>query len=302
MRQGDLDAADKLFRLAFGTWFGLADPMRFRGDAELFGPRLEAYPDGGVVAEQAGAIVALGFASRWGSLGVLGPIAVRPDLWRQGVARIIVGATVEIIDGWGCRLAGLFTFPQSATHLRLYQHFGFWPRHLTPILAKAPAANARQTAASLAAAGARGPLIAACRALADATFPGLDLTREIETVLAGRGDVLLLADGAGVDGFAICHAGPGSEAGSNAVYVKFALVRGGPGAAERFDQLVQSCEAMAHARGAAQLSAGIATGRHHAYRRMVELGYRAQLVGVMMHRPWADAYDGPETYAFDDWR
>jgi GNAT superfamily N-acetyltransferase len=303
MRPGDLDAAERLFRLAFGTWFGLADPMQFRGDASLFRTRLPAYPEGGVVAEQDGAIVALGFASRWGSLGVLGPIAVRPDLWRQGIAREIVGATIEIIEGWQCRLAGLFTFPQSAAHLRLYQHFGFWPRHLTPILAKPVEATPGEPAAiSLDAARDRDGLIAQCRALTDATFPGLDLTREIEGVLGGFGDVLLLAAGSRLDGFAICHTGEGSDGGSNGVYVKFALARPGPGAGERLERLVQSCEAFAAARGVAQLSAGVPTGRHHAYRLMVGRGYRTLLMGVMMHRPWGEAYDGPETYALDDWR
>lgn len=303
MRATDLDAADRLFRLAFGTWFQLADPMQFRGDAALFGPRLGAYPDGGIVAERDGEMVGLGFASRWGSLGVLGPIAVHPALWGQGVARLLVGAVLEIFAGWQSRLVGLFTFPQSATHLRLYQHFGFWPRHLTPILAKpARPTGAAMDALALSGAPGRAALIAECRALADRTYAGLDLTREIECVLAGFGDVLVLHGGSQLDGFAICHTGAGSEGGSRTLYVKFALARPGPGAAERFERLLASCETFAAARGVLQLSAGLPTGRHHAYRLMVERGFRAQLIGVMMHRPWADAYDGPENFAIDDWR
>ena len=125
MRESDLAAADRVFRLAFGTWFQVPDPMQFRGDAALFGPRLRANPDGGIVAEQDGAIVGLGFASHWGSIGILGPIAVLPHLWRQGVARQLIGPVLDVFARWRCPLAGLFTFPQSATHLRLYQEFGF---------------------------------------------------------------------------------------------------------------------------------------------------------------------------------
>lgn len=308
MRAEDIDAAETLFRLAFGTWFELPDPMQFRGDAALVQPRFWSYPDGGVVVTRGGALIGFGFASRWGSLGVLGPIAVRPELWRQGLAREIVAALVEIFGGWRSRLVGLFTFPESATHLRLYQQFGFWPRHPTPILAKpvdAAAAAASGAAGAISLLGAtrdRAALVAECRALADASFAGLDLTREIDCVLDGRGDVLLLADKSRLDGFAICHTGPGSEGGTRSVYVKFALVRPGDGAPQRFERLVAAAEDFARARQVPQLSLGLSTGRHHAYRLLVERGYRTQLMGVMLHRPWAEAYDGPDNFIIDDWR
>jgi predicted N-acetyltransferase YhbS len=304
MRESDLPAADRIFRLAFGTWFELPDPMQFRGDAALFEPRLRANPDGGLVAEAEGAIVGLGFASRWGSLGVLGPIAVLPHLWRQGVARQLIGPTLENFARWQCELVGLFTFPQSATHMRLYQDFGFWPRHLTPVMAKQVAAAApAQGALSLAAMRDRASLVAACRDLAGAVFPGLDLGGEIATVLDAKiGDVIALADGSQVDGFAICHTGAGSEGGTKGLYVKFAVVRSGGGAAERLSRLIAACEAFAARRGIAQISAGVSTGRHHAYRLLVALGFRTQLMGVQMHRPWQEGYDRPDIFALDDWR
>jgi GNAT superfamily N-acetyltransferase len=304
MRNSDLATADRVFRIAFGTWFQLPDPLQFRGDAALFGPRLRANPDGGVVAEADGAMVGLGFASRWGSLGVLGPIAVLPQMWRQGLARQLIDPVLEIFVRWDCRPVGLFTFPQSATHLRLYQDFGFWPRHLTPVMAKPVGSGAPVPGAlSLATAPERPSLIAACRELTDGVFPGLDLGGEIATVLDGKiGDVIALADGARLDGFAICHSGAGSESGTTGCYVKFALVRSGDGAAQRLSRLVAACEAFAAKRGVAQLSAGVSTGRHHAYRLMAELGFRTQLMGVQMLRPWQEGFDRPEIYALDDWR
>src|ERR1700733_7239528 len=189
MRESDLAAADRIFRLAFGTWFQVPDPMQFRGDDALLGPRLRANPDGGIVAEQNGAIVGLGFASHWGSLGLLGPIAVLPHLWRQGVARQLIGPVLDVFARWRCPLAGLFTFPQSATHLRLYQQFGFWPRHLTPVMAK-PVGAAASVQGIVSLAAERG-LVDGCRELTEATFPGLDLSREIMTVIeSGTGDVV----------------------------------------------------------------------------------------------------------------
>src|ERR1700691_505014 len=55
MREADLAAADRVFRLSFGTWFGLADPMQFRGgEPGLFEPRFWSYPDGGTLAVRDG--------------------------------------------------------------------------------------------------------------------------------------------------------------------------------------------------------------------------------------------------------
>ena len=116
------------------------------------------------------------------------------------------------------------------------------------------------------------------------------------------GDVIALADGSRVEGFAICHTGAGSEGGTKGLYVKFAMVRPGGGAAERFSRLLAACEAFAARRGVAQISAGVSTGRHHAYRLLLERGFRTQLMGVQMHRPWQDGYDRPDIFALDDWR
>jgi GNAT superfamily N-acetyltransferase len=72
----------------------------------------------------------------WGSVGFFGPLSVRPELWDQGVASRLMEATVALFDRWGTAHAGLFTFAHSAKHLGLYRKFGFWPRFLTPVMAK----------------------------------------------------------------------------------------------------------------------------------------------------------------------
>ena len=305
MRAADLAAADRVFRLSFGTWFGLADPMQFRGgEPGLFEPRFWSYPDGGTLAVRDGEMVGLSYASRWGSLGVLGPVAVLPELWRHGVARRLVAAALDIFARWHAPLAGLFTFPQSPLHLRLYQSFDFWPRHLSPVMAKAVGPKAPMPdAVSLAASPDRAALAALCRELAGGLYPGLDLGREIAVVLErGPGDVLALVEGSRVMGFAICPCGAGSEAGSKQAYMKFAMVRGGPGAADRLRRLIAACEIYAGARGVAKLTCGTSTGRIGAYRVLCELGFRTELPGVMMHRPYGPAYDGPDDWVLDDWR
>ncbi len=305
MREDDLAAADRVYRLAFGTWFKLADPLSFRGDAALIAPRHWMYPRGAFVAEAAGEVIGLGMTNDWGGLGVLGPVAVHPAYWGKGVARLLLRPAIDALASWRSRTMGLFTFPQSGTHLRLYQHSGFWPRHLTPVMAKPVGAVAPVPEAVLLARASseRGALIAQCRALTDAIYDGLDLGREIESVLHnGLGDVVLLARDSRIAGFAVCHTGKGSEGGSKECYLKFAAVQSGSAAPQTLARLVAACESFARERGAGQIVAGVSAGRNGAYRLLLDLGFRTQLTGVAMHRPFQEAYDRPEIFALDDWR
>lgn len=60
----------------------------------------------------------------------------------------------------------------------------------------------------------------------DLLYDGLDLEREIRTVNAhGLGDTVLLWDSARLAGLAVCHCGPGSDAGSGVCHVKFGAGR-----------------------------------------------------------------------------
>src|SRR5579859_5624837 len=43
----------------------------------------------------------------------------------SGVAQRLLEATMTIFERWGVRHTGLFTFPQSAKHVGLYQKFGY---------------------------------------------------------------------------------------------------------------------------------------------------------------------------------
>jgi hypothetical protein len=113
---------------------------------------------------------------------------------------------------------------------------------------------------------------------------------------------VLLAESDGLGGFAVCHCGGGTEAGSGACFVKFGAVMPGAGAEARFERLVDACEAMAAGRGLSRLIAGVNAARHGAYRALLGRGYRAVLNGVLMLRPNEPAYDRPDAYVIDDLR
>lgn len=303
IRESDLPVADEILRSAFDTFTGVASLF---GDRDYVGTRWRADPDAGFAAECDGQLAGTNFATRWGTVGFFGPLSVRPDLWEQGVASRLMEATVALFDRWGTAHAGLFTFAHSPKHLGLYQKFGFWPRFLTPIMAKQPIARRGSTRATryteLPPAG-RARAVDACRELTDTAYEGLDLEREIRAVEDQHlGEVLLLEDGPGLAGMAVCHLGARTEAGSLGCYVKFGLARPGPGAGERFAALLDACEALAGDHGADHVELGVNAGRHEAYAAVTARGYRAGLVGVSMHRAHDAGYSRPGVWLIDDWR
>ena len=261
LKQSELEEAGRIVRLAFGTFLGLPNPLDFMGDRNLMTPR-------------------------WGSFGFFGPLTVLPEYWDRGVAQRLLEATMTIFDRWGVRHTGLFTFPQSAKHVGLYQKFGYWPRYLTAIMTRTPEANTAPQAkpanapALLSAftKSQREQAIQACGKLTHKIDKGLDLAGEIRAVLAQRtGGVVLTC------------------------YVKFGAARGGAGAGERFDKLLDACEAFASSRGAT-VEAGVNLAREDAYRRMRSHGYRVTMQGVAMQRPHADGFNRADAYVIDDWR
>jgi GNAT superfamily N-acetyltransferase len=301
LREEDLETADRIFRLAFGTFIGLPDPLAFAGDADYVRSRFAVDPEAAFGAEIDGELVGTNFATNWGSVGFFGPLTIHPDVWDRGIGASLVAAVVDRFDAWGTRHAGLFTFAQSTKHVGLYQKFGFWPRALTALMSKPVGSGEVAGWTRFSEASDRDAAVAACRELTGEIYEGLDLAREIDAAASqSLGETVLVWEGERLAGLAVCHAGAVSEAGSGTCYVKFGGVRPGAGAA--FERLLGACEAWAHEAGAARISAGMNLAREEAYRAMRSAGYRADMQGVAMHRPNEEGYNRPGIYAIDDWR
>jgi GNAT superfamily N-acetyltransferase len=307
LEERDLDEADRILRIAFGTYLKAPNPIEVFGDSDYVHTRYRTDPSAAFCAEVDGEVVGSNFATRWGSFGFFGPLTVRVDLWDQGVASRLMEPVVERFDSWGVRHAGLFTFPESPKHLALYNKFGFWPQELNPVLAKEVEATAGQVAYETFSAARKSSteedILAQCRALTDAIYDGLDLEREIVAVdRQGLGETVLLRDADGLAGFAVCHCGPRTEAGSGACFIKFAAARPGDGVEARFEELVDACEALAVDRDLSRVVAGVNTARHGAHRALLGRGYRAMLNGVTLLRPKERAHYRPDVYVLDDLR
>src|ERR1700733_9434837 len=141
LKKEEVEEAARILRLAFGTFLGVPNPLEFMGDRDLLTPRWRSSHVKVLAARDAGRLIGSNVVTRWGSFGFFGPLTVLPEYWERGVAQRLLEATMEIFERWGVRHTGLYTFPQSAKHVCLYQKFGYWPRYLTAIMTRTPGAD-----------------------------------------------------------------------------------------------------------------------------------------------------------------
>jgi N-acetylglutamate synthase-like GNAT family acetyltransferase len=276
-------------------------------------------------------ILCFNFVINWGSVEYFGPLVVHPDYWDQGIAKQLLEPTINIFDKkWHTKHAGLFTFAQSAKHVGLYQKFGFWPRFLTIVMTKPVwpveeeqqrrKSNCNTTSSFHWSRFSEMPkhkqeqTLDKCRLLTNSVYDGLDLKHEIVAVNnQNLGDTILLYsnnnndttnkdDDNSLAGFAVCHCGAGSEAGSGVCYIKFGIVLSDDNSQENFKNLLNATSLLAKDRQLSRIIAGVNTERSEAYRYMVAYGFRADMQGIAMHRPNESGYNRSDVYLVDDWR
>jgi GNAT superfamily N-acetyltransferase len=309
LKETELDEADRIVRLAFGTFLGVPNPLEFMGDRTFVKSRWRSGNVKVLAARDDGRLIGSNVITRWGSFGFFGPLTVLPAYWDRGVAQRLLESTMKIFDRWGLRQTGLFTFAHSPKHVALYQKFGYWPCYLTALMTRTPEPKSQPPAGpdaftllSALPKTQRASAITACTELTQKIEKGLDLTDEIRSVLAQcAGDVILTHTRNRLDAFAVCHTGAGSEGGEKICYVKFAVARSGAGAGDRFEKLLNACDAFASS-GGKTLEAGMNLAREDAYRRMRSHGFQVTTQGVAMMRPHACGYNRADTYVIDDWR
>lgn len=304
LRKNEVAEAERILRVAFGTFLGVPDPTSFMGDRDFMTPRWRSGHVKVIAAREGTRLIGSSVITRWGSFGYFGPLTVLPEYWDRGVGQRLLEATMTVFDKWSVRHTGLFTFAASAKHVGLYQKFGYWPRYLTAIMTRTPEAGAPEPALlSVLSRAERERAIQGCAKITHQIDRGLDLTAEIRAVLAQRSGDIVLTQGRGgaPTAFAVCLNGPGTEGGAKTCYVKFGAARSGAGAGERFEKLLDACEAFAAGR-ALTLEAGVNLAREDAYRRMRARGFRVTTQGVAMQRPHAEGFNRPDVWVIDDWR
>ena len=135
----DLAEADRILRLAFGTFLKLPDPQAFMGDADYVHTRhtYAAAHFGAFDDDETSALLGSVFVTVWGSFAFFGPLTVDPGAQGRGVAQALLRAVEAHLDEQPqVRRRGLFTFADSTLHGHLYGKFGYLPRYLTLIMEK----------------------------------------------------------------------------------------------------------------------------------------------------------------------
>lgn len=320
--ENDLSEADRIFRLSFGTFLGIPDPMTFGGDTDHVKSRFYSAPFAAFAAEVDGKLIGSNFTANWGSVGFFGPLTVHPYYWSQGVARRLMEPTMQLFSRWNTKFAGLFTFANSPKHVALYQKFGFWPRFLTAIMSKELTQPRKNKTIKLnwsryseevseRTHKDEKHLLEECNRLTNDVYEGLSLESEIRSVKKQNlGDTILLwrqngryyGEDSPLIGLAVCHCGAGSEAGSNTCYIKFGAVKSGPDSGRDFENLLIACEIFATEHGLTHITAGVNTARHQAYTRMLANSFRTDMLGIVMQKGNDEGYNRHNVHIMDDWR
>jgi GNAT superfamily N-acetyltransferase len=251
--------------------------------------RLEADPEGCLVATDAGALVGALFSVARGTLAWFGPVAVATDQQGGGVGQALVSECVARWSPRGVRLMGLETFANSSFHLHLYAKLGFRPGwvgfQVRKRLDSPAAAPSAEPAPAL-----QHPQLP----LPDLgyLYPGFDPTAEVRAILkrkAGRVfatdrslAILLLADAFHVtaeDAFIPLLVAPDREA---------------------FLSLVAACEEAARGAGKKSIAIRLSGLCWGAFQALVESGYRAGSSALRMKAGDNLDYDRDAWYC-DDW-
>jgi len=136
MAEEDLQEADRIIRLAFGTFRGHDDPENYRSDVRYANPRYSADPSASFVAELNGKIIGSNFGLHWGSVGIFGPLSVHPKYWNKGIGSKLMEPVMRCFEEWKVTHSGAMTFANSPKHINLYRKFGYHPRFLIPFMSK----------------------------------------------------------------------------------------------------------------------------------------------------------------------
>ena len=228
VRKGDLSKVRDVIEQAFGDFFERqvgTRPRQVFGGAQYVHHRWLMEPWGCFVAEEGdGKIVGAAVAVMWGTVGVIGPVAVLTNYQNQDIGQQLLTACQGFFDENKATLQGLATYPYSPKHLILYQKFGYKPKGLVVVTSRALDRSPAAATALVKPAPKPGlavrrystleearkkQVMQKVRRITNAFWRGFDVAKEIEIVDGlTLGDTLLLEKGREVIGFDLVEVNP----------------------------------------------------------------------------------------------
>jgi GNAT superfamily N-acetyltransferase len=287
-----------------------------QADSRLVKNRFQKDPAGCFVADDpthglVGAVLSIA----WGSVAWLGPLAVHPEFLGKGVEHQLLQAVLDYWEPMTLSVQGLEADPGLPTEVEFYASFGFRPQFLTatiigtvdpdrprePIRQRSPSFELMRL--SELSGALEETMLANCRRISERHFPGLDYSKELQSVRdLHLGDTLLLGVGERLYGFAICHAAPGSEADADSCYVKALLIDPAIDDPETLLALVEACEGYARMQQLNTVRLGVNLACWEGYQAVAARGYQMRQLWLRMVRPIDDLLSDPSPFHFNDWR
>src|SRR5256886_11044747 len=136
--RSDLSKVRDVFEQTFGDFLERqlgTRPRQAFGGAQYVHHRWLMEPWGCFVAEEdSSKIVGVALAVTWGTVGVLGPVAVLTNYHNQTIGQQLIRAAQEFFEENKATLHGCVTYPTSPKHPYRYHKFGYRPKHLPPIM------------------------------------------------------------------------------------------------------------------------------------------------------------------------
>ena len=320
VRKGDLSRVRDVFEQSFGDFLerqlGTRPRQAFNG-AQYVHHRWLMEPWGCFVAEEDGSkLVGAALAATWGTLGLLGPVAVLTHYHNQSIAQQLIRAAEEFFEENKATLHGAVSYATSAKHLAIFHKFGYRPKSLLAVMSRALERPGTRTALPRPPRGTltvrrfstleetkKKAALQRFHRITNAVCKGMDLAKEVEIVDGlALGDTLLLERGADLAGFAIYHTPGVSEAPTGSGYVKFLAIDPKQRKTEHLEQLIGSIEDLAQEQGLSRVILPVYLRYWQAYSTLLKCGYQVDLTMVRMQKGKQEDYEDPADLVLDDWR
>jgi ribosomal protein S18 acetylase RimI-like enzyme len=320
VRKGDLSKVRDVIEQSFADYFERqlgTRPRQVFGGAQYVHHRWLMEPWGCFVAEENdGKIVGAIVAVMWGSVGLVGPVAVLTNYQNQDIGTQLLRAAQDFFDENHAVLTGVVTYPTSAKHLALYHKLGYRPKSLVAIMSRSldrpqiVVVPGRPGKAGLAVRrfssleeSKKKAVMQRFRRITNAIHRGLDLAKEIEIVDGlALGDTYVLESGRELAGFAICHTPGVSEAPAGAFYIKYLVLDRRHRKPEHFDAFMTALEQAAHEAGLSRVIAPVYLAHFAAYQALIARGYQIDFTMLRMKRGRQEDDEDPADFVLDDWR
>jgi predicted N-acetyltransferase YhbS len=321
IKKGDLSRVRDVLEQTFGDFFerqlGTRPRQPFQG-AQYVHHRWLVEPWGCFVAEEdQQKLVGVALGVTWGSLGLLGPVAVLTNYQNQGIGQQLIRAVQEFFDENKATLQGVMTYPSSPKHLLLFHKFGYRPKGLSAIMSRVldraevdPLGPGRAARSGLVVRrystleeAKKKAALARFHRITNAVCRGLDVSKEVEIVDGlALGDTVLVERGRDLIGFGVYHLPGVSEAPSGSLYVKFLAVDPQQRKPEVLEQVVAAVEDLAHAQHVSRVILPVYTRYWQAYSTLLRCGYQVDFTMARMQHGKPEDYEDAGHLVLDDWR